>query len=54
MTMQCASVPAKVGSANEPLRLAAAQVATAVFTIRGKPVGWHPVIGVPLSEARAA
>ena len=54
MTMRTASIPAKhKGTADEPLRPAASALAKGLYAVNGCVMGWHPVIGLPLREARA-
>nr|WP_315462671.1 hypothetical protein [uncultured Sphingomonas sp.] len=54
MTMRTASIPSKGGTADEPLRPAASALATRLYAVNGCVMGWHPVIGLPVRESRAA
>lgn len=51
MAMQTASIPSKDGTADEPLRLATIETATAVALVRGRLMSWHQFVGLPRSAA---
>ncbi|KXN97808.1 hypothetical protein LS48_14800, partial [Aequorivita aquimaris] len=53
MTMRTASIPSKGGTAEEPLRPAVTALAKRLCAVNGHVMGWHPVIGLPVREARA-
>ena len=54
MTMRIASIPPNSGrTADEPLRPAVTALAKRLCAVNGHVMGWHPVIGLPLREARA-
>lgn len=43
----------KAETSDEPLRPAASALAKRLYAVNGHVMGWHPVIGLPVREARA-